>query len=198
MGFEAWIAIILVASGLSGWIGYAYARKGAPAQSELDALASELEEARRASESVQSNVNEHFEQSALLFGKLAADYREFLEHFSDSAQALGLSESRAREIIEQGFQPLLTHEDPPQEGAVALAEEAVAEEAPTGEALAEEATTEEESPAEENLAETAALAAGDGESAVAEVTVEMPEEAADAAVDPVADGSAKEADRQRA
>ena len=47
----------------------------------------------------------------MLFGKLAADYREFLDHFESSAQNLGLSEARARELIEQGFQPLLTHEE---------------------------------------------------------------------------------------
>lgn len=136
MGFEVWIVIVLAASGLSGWIGYAYARKGAPKQSELDALAAELEEARGAHESVQSNVNEHFEQSALLFGKLAADYREFLDHFSSSAQSLGLSESRARELIEQGFQPLLTHEGETveAEGATSKAATASAEEA---EAVAE-------------------------------------------------------------
>lgn len=110
MGFEVWIAIILAASGLSGWIGFAYARKGAPKQSELDAMAAELDAARQQAESVQANVSEHFEQSAVLFGKLAADYREFLDHFSASAQNLGLSEARARELIEQGFQPLLTHE----------------------------------------------------------------------------------------
>jgi uncharacterized membrane-anchored protein YhcB (DUF1043 family) len=110
VGFEIWIVIVLAASGLSGWIGYAYARKGAPRQSELDEMAAELEAARVQAQSVEANVSEHFEQSAMLFGKLAADYREFLDHFSASAQNLGLSETRARELIEQGFQPLLTHE----------------------------------------------------------------------------------------
>ena len=123
MGFEVWIVIVLLASGLSGWIGYALAKREAPKQSDLDAMAAELDEARQQAESVQDNVSEHFEQSALLFGKLAADYREFLDHFESSAQNLGLSEARARELIEQGFQPLLTHED---EGVVAeTASEAV-------------------------------------------------------------------------
>ena len=111
MGIDIWIAIVLIASALSAWIGYSYAAKKAPSQSDLDAMAAELEVAREQAESVQANVNEHFEQSARLFGKLAQDYREFLDHFSDSAQALGLSESRARELIEQGFQPLITHEE---------------------------------------------------------------------------------------
>ena len=150
MGFEVWIVILVAASALSGGIGYYFARKSAPKQSDIEALTAELEEARKSSASVASNVNEHFEQSALLFGKLAADYREFLDHFSSSAQSLGLSESRARELIEQGFQPLLTHGD----------------EAGPGEDQVLEATA----PSEPDLALDAEAVAE-----VADVTVEMPE-----------------------
>lgn len=156
MGFEVWIAILLVASALSGGIGYFWAKKRAPSQARLDALAAELDEARSQSESVQSDVNEHFEQSAMLFGKLASDYREFLEHFSNSAQTLGLSEGRARELIEQGFQPLLTHEE-----------------------ARESARDESE------------------ETSVAEVTVEMPEQASDDSNPaPVSEGPVDTADRR--
>ena len=111
MGIEVWIVLLLLASGGSAWIGYTYARRQGPSQSDLDALEAELDEARQQAESVQANVNEHFEQSAILFGRLANDYREFIDHFSSSAQSLGLSEGRARELLEQGFQPMLTHED---------------------------------------------------------------------------------------
>lgn len=107
---EIWIVLLLVVAGASGWAGYFWASRRAPKREELDALAAELDEARRRADSVQANVNEHFEQSARLFGKLAGDYREFLEHFAGSAQALGLSESRTRELVQQSFQPLLTHE----------------------------------------------------------------------------------------
>ena len=165
MGFEVWIAIVLAASGLSGWIGYAYARKGAPKQSELDAMAAELDAARQQAESVQANVSEHFEQSAVLFGKLAADYREFLDHFSASAQNLGLSEARARELIEQGFQPLLTHE--------AIDDTVVAD--TTAETEAPDAP---DAQAEETLS-----------SEVSDVTVEMPDETEAAEV---AQGAAEE------
>lgn len=120
MGLELWIVLLLVASGVSGWIGFTYARRSGPSKADLDALESELDEARRQVESMQAGVNDHFEQSAMLFGRLAKDYREFLDHFSDSAQSLGLSERRARELIEQGFQPVLTHD-------------AVAEQRPTAE-----------------------------------------------------------------
>lgn len=146
MGFEVWIVIVLAAAGLSGFIGYAAAKRGAPKQAELDALATELEEARQQAESVQANVSEHFEQSAMLFGKLAADYREFLNHFESSAQNLGLSEARARELIEQGFQPLLTHEE------ASVVAEAEAEAASVEEASVEGAPAE-ESAAAETLAE---------------------------------------------
>jgi len=171
VGFEVWIAIVLFASGLSGWIGFAYARKDVPKQSELDALAAELEEARSQAETVQSDVSEHFEQSALLFGKLAADYREFLDHFSASAQNLGLSESRARELLEQGFQPLLTHE--------AAAESVVADTAATpSEAATEQAESEQ---AESKQAESEPEGEqAESPSRASDVTVEMPEsEAAD-------------------
>ncbi|MGE0624093.1 MAG: DUF1043 family protein [Pseudomonadales bacterium] len=107
---EIWIVLLLAVAGLSGWAGYFLASRRAPKRAELDALAAELDEARRRAESVQAGVDEHFEQSARLFGKLAGDYREFLEHFAGSAQSLGLSETRTRELVQQSFQPLLTHE----------------------------------------------------------------------------------------
>lgn len=199
MGFEVWIVIVLVASGLSGWIGYAYAKKDAPKQAELDALQTELENARQQADSVQANVGEHFEQSALLFGKLAADYREFLDHFQSSAQNLGLSEARARELIEQGFQPLLTHEEAEAsvvaEGAAeteaaAQPAESTEEVAPTeSEAIAEseestgselqtepEAVTEAEAPAEP-AAPAAEAEKEKTTAAVGEVTVELPDDA---------------------
>jgi len=113
---EIWILLLLAASGLSACIGYAVARNRAPSRTELDRLESELAQTHEHSETVQSSVNEHFEQSAVLFGQLAKDYREFLDHFSSSAQTLGLSETHARELLEQGFQPLLTHEEMTHEG----------------------------------------------------------------------------------
>jgi uncharacterized membrane-anchored protein YhcB (DUF1043 family) len=182
MGFEVWIVIVLLASGLSGWIGYAYAKKDAPKQSDIDAMTAELEEARGQAESVQANVSEHFEQSAMLFGKLAADYREFLDHFESSAQNLGLSEARARELIEQGFQPLLTHEYEgvvaetaseagaadsdedtlPEQSEPAATQDLATEEAPSALSTVDEATA-----IEEELAE------------IGEVTVELPDDAAE-------------------
>jgi uncharacterized membrane-anchored protein YhcB (DUF1043 family) len=110
VGLEIWIVVLVVASGLSGWAGYVYASRRAPKRAELETLEAELDEARREAETVRADVSSHFEQSAALFGKLAGDYREFLEHFADSAGKLGLSEARARALIEEGVRPLLTHE----------------------------------------------------------------------------------------
>lgn len=110
MGLEIWIVVLVIASGLSGWAGYLYASRRAPKRAEIETLEAELDEARREAETVRADVNSHFEQSAALFGKLAGDYREFLEHFADSAGKLGLSEARARALIEEGVRPLLTHE----------------------------------------------------------------------------------------
>lgn len=114
MSVELWIVLLLIASGLSALIGFLIARRSGPNQAKVDALEAALDEAKQQAEGVQANVNEHFEQSAVLFGRLANDYREFLDHFSTSAQSLGLSESRARELIEQGFQPVLTHDSVPE------------------------------------------------------------------------------------
>jgi uncharacterized membrane-anchored protein YhcB (DUF1043 family) len=166
MGFEVWIGIILLAAGLSGWVGYAYAKKNAPKQSELDAMAAELDEARQQADSVEANVSEHFEQSAMLFGKLAADYREFLDHFESSAQNLGLSEARARELIEQGFQPLVTHEVSDAAAVVTQTIEAETD-APA------ETETELENPADVELGDEIEQTTAD----VGEVTVDLPDDA---------------------
>jgi uncharacterized membrane-anchored protein YhcB (DUF1043 family) len=87
--------------------GYAAARRGAPKRSELEALKRELDAAHKQADDVQSSVTSHFEQSAVLFGQLARDYRAFLQHFSESARDLGISEARARELLERADRPLL-------------------------------------------------------------------------------------------
>ena len=185
MGFEVWIASVLVASILSGWIGFAFARKQAPKQAELDAMAAELDEARQQAESVEANVSEHFEQSAMLFGKLAADYREFLDHFESSAQNLGLSEARARELIEQGFQPLLTHEAT-DDSVVAEAEDSNPEEVPqeVDEPAAEQAQAQAEEAVEEAVEASVKEEPEVKTAEIGEVTVEMPETTAELKPDP--------------
>jgi uncharacterized membrane-anchored protein YhcB (DUF1043 family) len=107
---ELWIGL-LATLGIGGIIGWVTARRGVPKRSELDALQQKLDAAHAETEEIRTGVGDHFEQSAVLFGRLAQDYRAFIEHFSESAQALGISELRARELLEQASQPLVTHED---------------------------------------------------------------------------------------
>jgi uncharacterized membrane-anchored protein YhcB (DUF1043 family) len=70
-------------------------------------LEAELAAARSSAESTKGGIDEHFEASAALFGKLAQDYRALFEHWADSATRLGVSEDRAAAIIDQARARLL-------------------------------------------------------------------------------------------
>jgi len=106
---EIWIGLIVVVGLVSAGAGYWFARRGAPSHSDVESLRGELAAAQKQAESVEESVTTHFEQSALLFGRLAHDYRAFLEHFSESAKDLGISEVLARELLERADAPLLGH-----------------------------------------------------------------------------------------
>lgn len=82
-------------------LGFHAGRRSAPAQQRLEALERERDEARAEAERVEGEVARHFEQSARMFGRLADDYRTFFEHFARTAQSLGLSEGRARELLQR-------------------------------------------------------------------------------------------------
>lgn len=119
MSPEFWIGLI-VATGLAFFIGRKSASKRADTLStRLDTLQAELDttreqaetaraEARDKAAAVEDGVTSHFEQSAVLFGKLAQDYRAFFEHFSTSAQQLGVSEGVARQLLAQLDEPLIS------------------------------------------------------------------------------------------
>jgi uncharacterized membrane-anchored protein YhcB (DUF1043 family) len=132
------IALVLLTALLSALAGYALARRGGPRRSQLDELQRELETAEQRAEEVQANVTGHFEQSAVLFGQLARDYRSFLEHFSESAQALGISEVKARELLARADQPLLGQTDAVIEGEPAAPDAPADSAAAAGEAAASE------------------------------------------------------------
>lgn len=82
-------------------LGFFAGRRSAPTQQRLEALEKERDAARSEAERVQAEVARHFEQSARMFGRLADDYRGFFEHFARTAQSLGLSEGRARELLQR-------------------------------------------------------------------------------------------------
>ncbi len=179
MGFEIVVPLLLVVAGVAAWVGHSVAKRAAPSQSELDELKNELEAARQTAESVQANVSDHFEQSAVLFGKLASDYREFLEHFSSSAQALGLSEARARELIERGSQPLLSHDDSA-DAALGEALEGTAVTTEAAAASADESASPEAAAAKQAEAgaePASSLQAEASESGEPRIVVEMPDDA---------------------
>jgi uncharacterized membrane-anchored protein YhcB (DUF1043 family) len=184
VGIEIWIVLLLAGCAVSGWVGYAVAARGRPTRDEVKTLEEALEEARAQAETVQANVNEHFEQSAVLFGRLAKDYREFLDHFSDSAKNLGLSEGRARELLERGFRPVLTHEAVAEISAEAEAdEEADEKELASLEAIPEPVDTSPEPPVLDSVVEAEATADEPptenqpDTAAVGDVLVEMPDQA---------------------
>ena len=149
MSPEFWIGLV-VATGVAFFIGRWSASKRADAlKTRLDSLQAELNTTREQAEAdlalarekaaaVEEGVTNHFEQSATLFGKLAQDYRAFFEHFSTSAQQLGVSEGVAQKLLAQLDEPLIS-ESPEAEATIEI--EASAEE-PTP----EEATPEEPAP----------------------------------------------------
>ena len=109
MTVELWIALF-AALAIGATVGFVFARRNAPKKSELDALRDQLHTAQTETAEIREGVSDHFEQSAVLFGRLAQDYRSFVEHFSESAQTLGISEGHARELLEQATQPLVSHD----------------------------------------------------------------------------------------
>lgn len=146
MSLEFWIALI-VATGIAFLIGRKSASKRADAlntrlaglQKELDTTREQAEadlaQARDKAAAVEDGVTSHFEQSAVLFGKLAQDYRAFFEHFSTSAQQLGVSEGVAQQLLAQLDQPLIS-EAPEAEPVIDATIELEAAEPPPQDALA--------------------------------------------------------------
>lgn len=136
MSPEFWIALV-IATVAAFFIGRKSASQRADAlNTRLDALQGELDTTRERAEAelaqaqadaaaVEEGVTSHFEQSAVLFGNLAKDYRAFFEHFSNSAQQLGVSEGVARQLLAQLDEPLIS------ETAAAEATIGVEETAPT-------------------------------------------------------------------
>lgn len=100
MSAEYWMLVIF--GGVVALVlGFFAGRRSAPAQQRLEVLEKERDEARAEAERVQAEVARHFEHSARMFGRLADDYRSFFEHFARTAQNLGLSEGRARELLQR-------------------------------------------------------------------------------------------------
>lgn len=99
MAPEYWILIIVAAALAAGILGFFGGRASAPGERRIREMARERDEARSEAEQVRGEVARHFDESARMFGRLAQDYRAFFEHFAETAQNLGMSEGRARELL---------------------------------------------------------------------------------------------------
>lgn len=100
-------ALIALLAIVAAGLGLALGRRQPRAEdlARIAELEAELAAARSSAESTKGDVDEHFEASAALFGRLARDYRALFEHWADSATKLGVSEHRATAIIDQARAP---------------------------------------------------------------------------------------------
>ena len=99
MAVGYWILLLLVAAVAAGLAGFAVGRASAPGERKLRELTRARDAAQAEAEQVRNEVDRHFEESARMFGRLAADYRAFFEQFAQTAQNLGMSEARARGLL---------------------------------------------------------------------------------------------------
>lgn len=98
-------------------IGFFLGRRTAPTQGEVQTAQKERDEACAEVDRVRGEVARHFEESANMFGRLADDYRTFFEQFAQTAQNLGLSEGRARELLQQADPKLVANQSAPSAAA---------------------------------------------------------------------------------
>lgn len=124
MLIEYWLLGGLATAGVL-LIGFLLGRLTAPGDRECEALRNERDKAQQELTDMNERVNQHFGESARLFGNLAHDYRALYEHFAHSARDLGLSEGERREMLESAIRPLPAEGETDSEGSV------VADEAPT-------------------------------------------------------------------
>lgn len=154
-------------------LGFVLGRRSAPTQHEVVNAQKERDEACAEVDRVRGEVTRHFEESATMFGRLADDYRTFFEQFAQTAQNLGVSEGRTRELLRQA-DPRLVADQSAAGTAAGSDESAPAPEPETGseesEAMGFEAATPQSVGGEETLAEEEAA------SNVGEETAEEDEE----------------------
>lgn len=108
---EIWVSLIIVAAIAAALAGFFAGRMSAAGEKEVRAMAAERDAAKQEADNMRSEMSHHFEESARMFGRLASDYRSFFEHFAKTAQNLGMSEGRARELLEQADPRLAERDD---------------------------------------------------------------------------------------
>lgn len=75
-------------------------RMTSPEKTRAALIQKELELNQKELDRVRGEVNDHFEQSTKLFGRLAQDYRDLYDHYSDSALKLGFLENEDASLLE--------------------------------------------------------------------------------------------------
>jgi len=144
-------------------LGFVLGRRSAPTQHEVVNAQKERDEACAEVDRVRGEVTRHFEESATMFGRLADDYRTFFEQFAQTAQNLGVSEGRTRELLRQA-DPRLVADQSTAGTTTESADTASATEPETGgdesEAMGFEAAAPQSVGGEETLAEEEAPAVG--------------------------------------
>lgn len=146
-------------------IGFLVGRLTAPRERQYQETRSELERTQKERDELRSQVEDHFQHTAALFGNLSRDYRALYLHFAEGARSLGLGEEPARRLIEEARAPAdAPQPDSPADPPIDAAADTGAKrpetapggdgEAPT-EHAAEAATTDETAPRTDGAAETA-------------------------------------------
>jgi len=113
---EYWIIIVIGVGLIAAAVGFFGGRSSAAGEQQVREMAAERDAAKGEAEEMRAEVSRHFEESARMFGRLASDYRSFFEHFAQTAQNLGMSEGRARELLEQADPRLVDGPDGVVEG----------------------------------------------------------------------------------
>ena len=85
---------------LAAVAAFVVGRMTSPEKSRAAMMQKELERTQTELDRMRGEVNDHFEQSARLFGRLAQDYRALYDHYSESALKLGFLESEDAKLLE--------------------------------------------------------------------------------------------------
>jgi uncharacterized membrane-anchored protein YhcB (DUF1043 family) len=124
MTIEVWILALIAATVTAGAIGFVAGRRRSTEHQRINALETELKDAEQRLREMDEGINEHFEESAELFGQLARDYRKFFQHFATSAGKLGVAEDRTDAMLASAQARLLADERGPEREVVADTAEA--------------------------------------------------------------------------
>lgn len=105
MALETLMLVLIGAAGVA-LIGFAIGRFSAPGERNCQTLQTELDRTRDELSSVRDRVENHFSESARLFGTLAHDYHALFDHFAETARHLGLTERETDELLSPAMRRL--------------------------------------------------------------------------------------------